>query len=194
MKFLLVGQHKSLPLSADLVHARGLDYTAILQPDRWQPMTPAIQLAKNAGINFHVHEYTHEPGHPSYGLEAAQKMDVSPEQVFKTLVVALDTKALAVAIVPVDRQLSMKQIARAAGARKAAMAAAADVQRSTGYVLGGVSPLAQKKRLATFIDESARQFDVVFVSAGRRGLEIELNPEALRQLTQGTFASLTEAD
>ena len=157
-------------------------------------MTPAIQLAKKAGINFYVHEYTHDPGHESYGLEAAQKMGVSPEQVFKTLVVALDTKVLAVAIVPVDRQLSMKQIARAAGARKATMAAAADVQRSTGYVLGGVSPLAQKKRLATFIDESARQFDAVFVSAGRRGLEIELKPEDLCQLTSGKFALLAEAD
>lgn len=157
-------------------------------------MTPAIQLAKKADISFYVHEYTHDPGHESYGLEAAQKMGVSPEQVFKTLVVALDTKVLAVAIVPVDRQLSMKQIARAAGARKATMAAAADVQRSTGYVLGGVSPLAQKKRLATFIDESARQFDAVFVSAGRRGLEIELKPEDLCQLTSGKFAALAEAE
>jgi Cys-tRNA(Pro)/Cys-tRNA(Cys) deacylase len=121
-------------------------------------------------------------------------MGVAPQRVFKTLVVALDTNAMAVAVVPVSTMLSMKQIARAAGAKKATMAAAADVERSTGYVLGGVSPLGQKKRLPTFIDESARQFDSMFVSAGRRGLEIELSPDDLRVLTSAEFAALADAD
>ena len=157
-------------------------------------MTPGINMAKKAGVPYRIHEYSHDPGHPSYGLEAAEKMGVAPQRVFKTLVVALETKALVVAVVPVSTMLSMKQIARAAGAKKATMAAAADVERSTGYVLGGVSPLGQKKRLPTFIDESARQFDSIFVSAGRRGLEIELSPDDLRALTSADFAALADAD
>jgi Cys-tRNA(Pro)/Cys-tRNA(Cys) deacylase len=157
-------------------------------------MTPGINMAKKAGVSHRIHEYSHDSGHPSYGLEAAEKMGVAPQRVFKTLVVALETKALVVAVVPVSTMLSMKQIARAAGAKKATMAAAADVERSTGYVLGGVSPLGQKKRLPTFIDESARQFDSIFVSAGRRGLEIELSPDDLRALTSADFAALADAD
>lgn len=156
-------------------------------------MTPGINVAKKAGVHHRVHEYSHDAGHPSYGLEAAEKMGVPAPQVFKTLVVALDGKDLAVGIVPVTRQLNLKQLARAAGSKKAAMAAAADVQRSTGYVLGGVSPLGQKKRLPTFIDSSARGFDSIYVSAGRRGLEIELRPDDLCALTGGAFADLTDA-
>ncbi len=157
-------------------------------------MTPGINVAKNAGVNHRIHEYVHDAGHASYGLEAAEKMGVSAQQVFKTLVVALDTKGLAVAVVPVSAMLNMKQIARAAGAKKAVMAPAMDVQRSTGYVLGGVSPLGQKKRLPTFIDESAREFASVYVSAGRRGLEIELSPDDLCTLTGGKFAALADID
>ena len=157
-------------------------------------MTPGINAAKKAGVAHRIHEYSHDAGHPSYGLEAAEKMAVPAQQVFKTLVVALDGKAMAVGVVPVTHQLSLKQMARAAGSKKAAMAAAADVQRSTGYVLGGVSPLGQKKRLPTFIDSSARDYASIYVSAGRRGLEIELNPDDLRRLTDGTFAGLTDND
>ncbi|MES3008735.1 MAG: Cys-tRNA(Pro) deacylase [Pseudomonadota bacterium] len=155
-------------------------------------MTPAINLAKKASISYQIHEYTHDPAHASYGLEAAEKMAVAPARVFKTLVVLLDTKELVVGVVPVAVTLNMKQIARAAGARKAGMAPAADVQRSSGYVLGGVSPLGQKKRLRTFIDSSAQQFSTMFVSAGRRGLEIELTPGDLGRLTSGTFADLAD--
>lgn len=121
-------------------------------------------------------------------------MGVPATQVFKTLVVALDTRNLAVAVLPVSTMLNMKQIARAAGAKKAVMAPAEDVQRSTGYVLGGVSPLGQKKRLPTYIDESAQLFATIFVSAGRRGLEIELSPDDLCTLTGGTFACLADAE
>ena len=157
-------------------------------------MTPAINIAKKAGVPHRTHEYAHDPAHASYGMEAAEKMGVAPERVFKTLVVILDTRELVVGVVPVSAMLNMKQIARAAAAKKAAMAPATDVQRSSGYVLGGVSPLGQKKRLRTFIDTSAQAFATMFVSAGRRGLEIELSPADLAKLTSGTFADLAAAD
>ena len=153
-------------------------------------MTPAINAAKKAKIAFQIHHYEHDPGAESYGLEAAEKMAVDPSRVFKTLVVALDGKELAVGIVPVTDNLNMKQIAKAAGAKKAAMADKILVERSTGYVLGGVSPLGQKKRLKTVIDQSAKGFQTIYVSAGRRGLEIELSAEDLCRLLGGSFASL----
>ncbi len=153
-------------------------------------MTPGILIAKQAKVTHRVHEYAHDPASASYGLEAAEKMGVAPERVFKTLVVSLDNKTLAVGVVPVSAMLSMKAIAKAAGAKKAVMAAPADVERSTGYVLGGVSPLGQKKRLKTVIDVSAQAFSTVFVSAGRRGLEIELSPADLATLTGAFFAPL----
>ncbi|UYO73626.1 Cys-tRNA(Pro) deacylase [Halomonas qinghailakensis] len=156
-------------------------------------MTPAINSAKHAGIAFQLHEYQHDTAAQSYGLEAAEKLGVAAQQVFKTLVVTLDGKQLAVGIVPVTSQLGLKQIAKAAGAKKAAMAAPGDVERTTGYVLGGVSPLGQKKRLPTFIDSSAQAFSTLYVSAGRRGLEIELSPSDLATLCQGRFAALATA-
>ena len=156
-------------------------------------MTPAINSAKHAGIAFQLHEYQHDAAAQSYGLEAAEKLGVAAQQVFKTLVVTLDGKQLAVGIVPVTSQLGLKQIAKAAGAKKAAMAALGDVERTTGYVLGGVSPLGQKKRLPTFIDSSAQAFSTLYVSAGRRGLEIELSPSDLATLCQGRFAALATA-
>ncbi|MFO7602474.1 MAG: Cys-tRNA(Pro) deacylase [Gammaproteobacteria bacterium] len=153
-------------------------------------MTPAINLANKSGIAHQVHEYQHDPASASYGLEAATKLGVPPQRVFKTLVVRLDDASLAVAVVPVATQLNMKLMARAAGAKKAGMADKADVERATGYVLGGVSPLGQKKRLPTYIDTAATAQGTIFVSAGRRGLEIELSPQDLKALTQGHFAEL----
>lgn len=153
-------------------------------------MTPAIDVAKKAGVAHTVHAYEHDPACTAYGMEAAEKMGVAPERVFKTLVVQLDSKVFAVGIIPVAAQLSMKHLAKAAGAKKAAMADKQDVERITGYVLGGVSPLGQKRRLKTFIDASARQFPTLFVSAGRRGLEIELAPDDLARLTGAVFAEL----
>jgi len=155
-------------------------------------MTPGISVARKAGVIHKIHEYSHDPAHVSYGLEAAEKMGVEAALVFKTLVISLDSRELAVAVLPVSSMLSMKLIAKAAGAKKAAMAAANEVQRSTGYVLGGVSPLGQKKRLRTFIDDSAQGLSTLYVSAGRRGLEIELAPEDLGKLTGGQFAPLSE--
>lgn len=155
-------------------------------------MTPAIELAKQRGIAHQVHQYQHDPAAASYGLEAAEKLGLLPPQVFKTLVLSLDAKQLAVAILPVNQLLSMKQLAKALGAKKADMANAADVMRSTGYILGGVSPLGQKKLLPTVIDSSAQQFATIYVSAGRRGLEIELSAADLRQLLNAQFAPLCQ--
>ncbi len=155
-------------------------------------MTPAINAAKKNKISYQVHEYLHDAASESYGDEAAQKLGVSSERVFKTLVVSVDNKTLIVAIIPVSSMLSMKLIAKAYGGKKAIMALKTDVERSTGYVLGGVSPLGQKKRLRTFIDSSAVQFTTVFVSAGKRGLEIELSPQDLKQLTQAKLAELCQ--
>jgi len=153
-------------------------------------MTPGILMVKKSTIPYVVHEYEHDARAGSYGPEAADKMGVAGERVFKTLVVSLDSTELVVAVLPVTAMLGLKLIARAAGAKKAVMADKQDVQRSTGYVLGGVSPLGQKRRLKTFIDASAQQFDTIFVSAGKRGLEIELAPGDLAQLTQASFAEL----
>lgn len=155
-------------------------------------MTPGITSARKAGIAFQIHEYAHDPAAKSYGIEASEKLGVPADQVFKTLVVSLDDKELAVGVVPVSSMLNMKAIAKATGAKKAAMANAADVARSTGYVLGGVSPLGQKKRLKTVIDNSATQLHTMYVSAGRRGLEIELAPADLARATNATFAEICQ--
>lgn len=153
-------------------------------------MTPGINVVKKNKIPHTIHEYVHDASRQSYGLEAAEKTGADPERVFKTLVVKLNGKELAVGVVPVTSMLNMKRIAKAAGAKKAAMADKAEVERSTGYVLGGVSPLGQKKRLTTIIDSSAEHFPTIYVSAGRRGLEIELNPNDLKRLVNGVFADV----
>ena len=155
-------------------------------------MTPGIESARKAGIQHTTHQYDHDANSESYGLEAAEKMGVAPDQVFKTLVVETDTGQLVVGIVPVSASLNLKKIARAAKAKKAAMADKQKVQRTTGYVLGGVSPLGQKKALTTVIDNSAQSFNAIFVSAGRRGLEIELAPADLAKLTNGIFADIRQ--
>ncbi len=153
-------------------------------------MTPGINAARKASVPHTIHEYDHDPASESYGTEAAEKTGVDPARVFKTLVVAVDGKELVVAIVPVTTMLNMKLIARAAQVKKAAMADKQAVERTTGYVLGGVSPLGQKKKLKTFIDDSALGFETIFVSAGRRGLEIELAPRDLAALVNGGFFPL----
>ena len=155
-------------------------------------MTPGINQAKKAKIAHTLHEYEHDSSAASYGLEASEKLGVPEGRIFKTLVVSLDNKELAVGVVPVSSMLNMKSIAKATGAKKAAMAAQADVERSTGYVLGGVSPLGQKKRLKTVIDASAQNYSTIYVSAGRRGLEIELDPNNLAKLVIGAFAEISQ--
>ena len=155
-------------------------------------MTPAINVAKKANITHRIHEYSHDPNCESYGLEAVEKLGLEASRVFKTLVVSLDNKELVVAIVPVLSKLSMKLIAKSLGAKKAAMAAQNDVERATGYVLGGVSPLGQKKRLKTIVDASAKDSETIYVSAGRRGLEIELSPLDLANLINAKFSLISQ--
>jgi Cys-tRNA(Pro)/Cys-tRNA(Cys) deacylase len=153
-------------------------------------MTPAIDLLKKHKAAHRVHSYSHDPKAASYGLEAAEKLDLEPARVFKTLLAASEKGELLVAVVPVAGSLDLKALAQAAGAKKADMADPAAAQRATGYLLGGISPLGQKKRLRTFIDASAQQYPSIFVSAGRRGLEVELAAEVLAQLTQAGFATI----
>lgn len=153
-------------------------------------MTPAINAAKKQKVVHYIHEYEHDANNTAYGTEAAEKLNLPEVRVFKTLVVSVDGKALAVAVIPVSSMLSMKLIAKALNGKKAIMADKADVERSTGYVLGGVSPLGQKRALKTVIDQSANDFETIFVSAGRRGLEIELSPTDLKALTRGSFADI----
>ncbi|MFT4937387.1 MAG: Cys-tRNA(Pro)/Cys-tRNA(Cys) deacylase [Paraglaciecola sp.] len=145
-------------------------------------MTPAINLLKKNKIIHKVHQYEHDSTAQSYGLEAAEKLSLDPEQVFKTLMVKLDDNSLCVAILPVGSMLSMKRLAKALNAKKAAMADKLEVERVSGYVLGGISPLGQKKRLKTVLDGSAENFQTIFVSAGKRGLEIEISPQQLISL------------
>jgi Cys-tRNA(Pro)/Cys-tRNA(Cys) deacylase len=153
-------------------------------------MTPAIDLLKKARAEHRVHSYPHDPKAPSYGLEAAEKLGLPAEQVFKTLLAASEKGELLVAVVPVAGSLDLKALAQAAGVKKAEMADPAAAQRATGYLLGGISPLGQKKRLRTFIDESARRQPSIYVSAGRRGLEVELAAEVLATHTQASFAAI----
>ncbi|WP_028865763.1 Cys-tRNA(Pro) deacylase [Psychromonas aquimarina] len=153
-------------------------------------MTPAVNFVKKQKIPYQVHEYDHQPGSESYGLEASEKLGLPASVVFKTLVVCLDTKQLVVALLPVDKKLSMKHAAKAAGAKKAQMADKNDVLRSTGYVLGGVSPLGQKKRLTTLLDISAVGLPSIYVSAGKRGLDIELNPQDLIRVLNASAVEL----
>tara|TARA_B100000745_G_scaffold296058_1_gene240930 strand:+ start:6658 stop:7128 length:471 start_codon:yes stop_codon:yes gene_type:complete len=155
-------------------------------------MTPAINLAKKKKIPHTIHEYQHDASCSSYGLEAAEKMGVEPARVFKTLVVELNTQEMVVGVVPVATTLNMKNIAKAAGGKKAQMAEPQAVERATGYVLGGVSPLGQKKRLRTFVDTTAQALPTMFISAGKRGLEIELVPSDLLQLVGGQFAAIAD--
>ena len=155
-------------------------------------MTPGIKLLEKNAIAHWVHAYSHEVSSESYGSEAAEKLAVPEQRVFKTLVVSLDSKQLVTAVVPVSAMLSMKLIAKVFAGKKATMADKTAVERSTGYVLGGVSPLGQKKPLKTVIDATAQQFSTVFVSAGKRGLEIELSPQDLQQLTQANLADICQ--
>ncbi|GGV37975.1 Cys-tRNA(Pro)/Cys-tRNA(Cys) deacylase [Streptomyces pilosus] len=151
--------------------------------------TPATVALTAAGVPFTVHSYDHDPSHPSYGEEAVEAMGVAPERVFKTLVADVDG-ALTVAVVPVAGQLDLKALASAAGGKRAAMADPALAERTTGYVRGGISPLGQRKRLPTVLDESATRHETICVSAGRRGLEVELSPADLTGLTSAVLAPI----
>lgn len=151
--------------------------------------TPATVTLTAAGTAFTVHAYDHDPASPSYGEEAAEALGVSPDRVFKTLVADVDG-ALTVAVVPVAGSLDLKALASAVGGKRAAMADPAAAERTTGYVRGGISPLGQRKRLRTVLDTSAGAHTTICVSAGRRGLEVELAATDLAALTGATFAEI----
>lgn len=155
-------------------------------------MTPAIQLAKKNKVPHTIHQYEHDPNSASYGLEAAEALGQDPKTVFKTLLFSLngEDRNLAVAIIPVEQKLNLKLAAKAAKAKKVDMANPDIAQKTTGYVVGGISPLGQKKALPTFIHNSATNLETVCVSAGKRGLEIELTPDDLARLTRAQFVDL----
>lgn len=153
-------------------------------------MTPAINLLKREKIDHTVRSYVHDTHADSFGLEAVEKLGLVPDQVFKTLVVISESHELLVALVPVSAQLDLKALAHSAGCRKCELAPVGVAQRATGYLVGGISPLAQKKRLRTFIDSSAESLATVNVSAGRRGLEVELAPADLVHLTAAVLCAL----
>jgi Cys-tRNA(Pro)/Cys-tRNA(Cys) deacylase len=151
-------------------------------------MTPAIDLLKKHQVSFELLSYEHCSNTTQYGLEAVEKLHLDSAKVFKTLVLETQDGQLLVAITPVSQQVNLKQLASSCGAKKVTMAAAKKVQASTGYVLGGVSPLGQKKRLPTFLHKSASQFQCIYVSAGKRGVEIAIHPDDLLKLTAAQLA------
>jgi Cys-tRNA(Pro)/Cys-tRNA(Cys) deacylase len=153
-------------------------------------MTPAINLLRKHGIAHQVLEYRHDPGAASYGGEAVDKLGLDARSVFKTLLAATEKGELLVAIVPVAGQLDLKALAVAAGCRKCEMADVQAAQRATGYLVGGISPLGQKKRLRSFLDASALALDALHVSAGRRGLEVSLAPQDLAGLISAVSAPI----
>ena len=153
-------------------------------------MTPAIDLLTKNKIQFVLHEYEHDPDAESYGMEAAEKLGFDPLRVFKTLVVSDDRQNLFVGMVPVAKQLNLKKLAAALKVKKVTMADKKLVERVSGYVVGGVSPLGQKKRLKTIVDHGAADFSTIYISGGKRGLDIELGVEDLLALLNARTAAI----
>ena len=153
-------------------------------------MTPAVSALEAADVAFTLHEFEHRPGARDYGREAADAIGVEHDQVFKTLVVVADGE-LAVAIVPVSCQLSLRAVAAALGAKRAELCDPQRAERATGYVVGGISPFGQRKRLATVIDETCELYDTIFVSGGRRGLDLGIAPADLVAVTGAIVAAIT---
>jgi Cys-tRNA(Pro)/Cys-tRNA(Cys) deacylase len=153
-------------------------------------MTPAIRLLEKSKIGFTLHRYVADPKAESFGEDAAAKLGVSPERVFKTLVAQVDA-VLVMAVVPVTARLDLKKLAAATQGKKADLADSKLAERTTGYVIGGISPLGGRKRLPTLLDESAGLFETIFVSAGQRGLQIEIAPNDLLALTEADMVSLS---
>ena len=145
-------------------------------------MTPAINLLNKNKCDFKIHKYEHNPACTDFGNEAVEKLGLNSKQVYKTLLVELTPKELVVCVLPVSNQLSLKEVANAFEVKKAVMAAKDEAQKVTGYLLGGISPLGQKKLLKTVLDESVNNFETIFISGGKRGLDIEVKPSDLLKL------------
>ena len=156
-------------------------------------MTPACKVLKSSAIEFSIHEYEHDVHAKSFGLEAAQKLNLDVREVFKTLLVT-DSKNFYVAVLPVAHQLSLKKIAAAVGAKKLQMAEPKDAERLTGYLVGGISPIGQKKRLKTVIDQSAEILNKIYISGGKRGLDIGIKPQDLIRVLNAQFADVLDQD
>ncbi len=153
-------------------------------------MTPAVDQLRAAGVAFETLQYDHDPDVESYGDEAAVQLGLDPDEVFKTLIAEVDESVLVAAIVPTSTRLDLKRLARAAGGKRARMADPQVAQRSSGYVLGGISPFGQRKHLPTYLDETAEAFAVINVSGGRRGLEVRLAPADLRAVLHAVVAPI----
>lgn len=154
-------------------------------------MTPAINLLKKNKCDFKVHKYDHDPACTNFGDEAVVKLGLDANQVYKTLLVELSPKELVVCVLPVSNQLSLKDVASAFGVKKAVMANKDEAQKVTGYLLGGISPLGQKKLLKTVLDESVNKFKTIFISGGKRGLDIEVKPKDLQKLLNANICEIT---
>ena len=155
-------------------------------------MTPAVKAAERAGISITLHEYAHDPNNTAFGLEAAEALGLDPKSVFKTLLVALDAdhRRLAVAVVPVAGQLDLKAMATACRVKRVEMADPAQAQRATGYLVGGISPIGQKKKLPTVVDQTAAGFEKIYVSGGRPGLDIGNVPDDLLAICSASWAPI----
>lgn len=152
--------------------------------------TPATTALTKAGIAFTIHEYAHDAKASSYGLEAAQALGLDPATVFKTLLADVDGR-LVVAVVPVNGQLDLKSLAAAVDGKRAAMADPTVAERSTGYVVGGISPVGQRRKLPTVVDDTAELYPIVYVSGGRRGLDLGLAPADLLAVTGASTAAIS---
>lgn len=154
-------------------------------------MTPAINLLKKNKCDFKIHKYDHDPACTDFGNEAVEMLGLDANQVYKTLLVELTPRELVVCVLPVSNQLSLKEVASAFDVKKAVMANKDEAQKVTGYLLGGISPLGQKKQLKTLLDESVKKYETIFISGGKRGLDIEVKPSDLEKLLRAKIFKIT---